>query len=170
MACALALIACASAAYVASEETDGGVITLGNVHIEVAQAGDVGAAQSEAELSIVAGKTLTAATTIQSTGDNPVWVRVAISCPEQLQLSLNTSAWTYSDGYYYCLSALDSGQESEPLFDAVTLASDAQADQTLQLTLNAYAVQSQNNGASVWEAQGWPSAATTSVSLTGDTN
>lgn len=78
-------------------------------------------------------------------------------------LDYNTAYWTYNeaDGYWYYTTALPVGATTEPLFTTVTF--DAAMENEYQganvaIDVDAYAVQSANNGATAQTAAGWPTA------------
>ena len=67
--------------------------------------------------------------------------------------------WTYKDGWYYYNEALESGETTESLFDAINVKVDL--DNSVRgsdgkIMVYAQAVQRANNGENVMEAQGWP--------------
>ena len=111
---------------------------------------------------------------LKNIGKHPIYVRVALSLTavdssgnavtvpaDCYSFDTNTTTWTEDGGwYYYTLPALAHNEETTNLmtkimFDHTKLA----ALSGCQLTLNiqAEAVQSEKNGDSVWNAQGWPS-------------
>ena len=111
---------------------------------------------------------------LKNIGKHPIYVRIALSLTavdsggnavtvsaDCYSFDTNTTTWTEDGGwYYYTLPALAHNEETTNLmtkimFDHTKLA----ALSGCQLTLNiqAEAVQSENNGDSVWNAQGWPS-------------
>ena len=67
----------------------------------------------------------------------------------------------YVDGYYYYNEILQPGKTTPTLFTQVEIVGSkvdlSHVGSTLSLTVNAYAVQSENNPADYpWEASGWP--------------
>ena len=76
-------------------------------------------------------------------------------------MNIDTQNWTYQDGFYYFNRILQPGEQTPALFTQVEIVG-SRVDQshsgsTLSLTVNAYAVQSENNPADFpWEAAGWP--------------
>ena len=67
--------------------------------------------------------------------------------------------WAYQDGYYYYKTQLETGNTTAPLFDEIvfspTMGNDYQ-NSTATVTIHVQAVQTANNGNTVWEAAGWP--------------
>ena len=85
----------------------------------------------------------------------------ALNPEECLRMDINTAEWTLVDGYYYFNRILQPGESTSNLFTQVEIVG-SQVDQThvgsmLSITVDAQAVQSQNNPAeNPWEALGWP--------------
>lgn len=76
-------------------------------------------------------------------------------------IDFNDKDWTYKGGYWYYNKVLDTSAETEPLFTKVEFSKDmGNMYQDAQVTVHvvAQAVQTANNGDTIWEAQGWPSA------------
>lgn len=78
-------------------------------------------------------------------------------------LDYNTAYWTYNeaDGYWYYHTALPVGATTMPLFTTVTFAADMgnkYQGAEVAIDVDAYAVQSANNGATAQAAAGWPTA------------
>ena len=76
---------------------------------------------------------------------------------------INNSDWTESDGwYYYNHAALTANEETNTLMTKImfdhTKLNDV-AGYELTLHIQAEAVQSENNGDTVWQAVGWPDIA-----------
>ena len=77
-------------------------------------------------------------------------------------MDLNLTDWTlHDDGFLYYNAAVQPGAETQPVFTWVEIVG-AHVDNSyigsaLTLTVDAYAVQSENNPAQYpWEALGWP--------------
>jgi hypothetical protein len=107
---------------------------------------------------------------IENVCGHPFYLRVkvvsnstnqALSADDCLKLDINTADWTFVDGYYYYNKILQPGEVTPALFTQVEIVG-SKVDQNhvgsmLSLTVNAYAVQSQNNPAEhPWNAAGWP--------------
>ena len=111
---------------------------------------------------------------LKNIGRHPIYVRVALTLAAEdgeggavtipadcYALDVNTDEWAARGGwYYYAPSALAHNEETANLmtkimFDHTKLA--ALSGCRLTLHIQAEAVQSENNGDTVWQAQGWPS-------------
>ena len=79
-----------------------------------------------------------------------------------IEYTLNLVNWQYLDGYYYYLTPLAGGKSTENLISAVKFSKqmgNLYKDSRISLTINMEVVQSNNNGATVFDAVGWPSRA-----------
>ena len=90
--------------------------------------------------------------------DNSIGDDALIIMQYNNQNSCNTN-WTYQDGYYYYKTPLAANNTTVPLFDEIvfspTMGNDYQ-NSTAAVTIYVQAVQTANNGKTVWEAAGWP--------------
>lgn len=107
---------------------------------------------------------------VKNIGNQDAWVRVSLEEALTLAdggegdlslmtLDLNTQDWTEVDGYYYYLSALEPGAETEPLFTTVSFSPEMDnlyQNSTAYLDVNAEATQVIHNGDTVLDAAGWP--------------
>ncbi len=124
-------------------------------------------------IRITPGSTASKIVTVKNVGDCPAYIRVKFSpeivlsaeytgtVPDRslVGCEINTFAWTYYDGYYYCNETLLSGQESAPLFTVVSFdpkMDNTYTNSTVTFHIDAQAVQANGNGASALEAEAWP--------------
>ena len=72
----------------------------------------------------------------------------------------DTTNWTLKDGWWYCITAVKGGEMTKPLFEEVAFSGPDMDNKyqgcTVVIDVIAQAVQKANNGATVWEALGWP--------------
>ena len=111
---------------------------------------------------------------LKNIGKHPIYVRVALSLTavdsggsavtvpaDCYSFDIDKTAWAEQDGwYYYDCPALAHNEETTDLMTKIMFDHIKLTDLSgCQLTLNiqAEAVQSENNGDRVWNAQGWPS-------------
>lgn len=77
-------------------------------------------------------------------------------------IDTDTSNWTLKDGWWYYNTAIKSGEMTKPLFEEVVFSGPDMDNKyqncTVMIDVNAQAVQTVNNGETVWEALGWPEA------------
>lgn len=78
---------------------------------------------------------------------------------ELISIDTDTQHWAFRDGWWYYQVSLPEGESSKPLFETVKFSGsmgNAYQNSTAELQVFVQAVQTANNGASVWEAAGWP--------------
>ena len=110
---------------------------------------------------------------VKNTGEHPVYVRASLSfaaadsagqntaVPEGfVSLDINTDSWKKSgDWYYYESAAVAANEETEELLTKIIFDNTVPgsiAGGTVTVHIRAEAVQSENNGSTVWQAEGWP--------------
>ena len=75
-------------------------------------------------------------------------------------IDANDAAWTQKDGWWYYKAAVNTGETTAPLFEEVVFSGPHMDNKyqncTVTVDVTAQAVQKANNGATVWEAKGWP--------------
>ena len=68
--------------------------------------------------------------------------------------------WSQKDGWWYYNTTIASGETTKPLLDEVVFSGPYMDNKyqscTVVIDVTAQAVQKANNGATVWEALGWP--------------
>lgn len=170
----LAMIAAGSLAYYTADTKAHNVITTGSVDIELNEwANEERTEKFENQTGVMPGKDVTKIVEVKNVGTGSAWVCVQMFVdvyaengeglpPEPVKLDINTTDWTYFDGYYYYNKPLAPGATTEPLFTTVSF--DEQMGNEYQnakamIDITAIAVQSANNGETVLEATGWPSFA-----------
>ena len=145
------------------------VVTTGNVSLKIHETIDTGAEFPEAGVVVMPGDTVSKIVKAENTGTTALYLRIelvkdvnddALSAENCLSMDINTTDWTYRDGYYYYNKPLEPGQVTSALFTEVYVDGRAVNNdylgKKLTLDVKAYAVQSRYNGDSVWEATGWP--------------
>ena len=116
---------------------------------------------------------------VTNTGANPVWVRVDLNpsvtpgaqftgqegipqlSTQFMSMNINLADWTLgADGWYYFNEVLNPGETTDNLFTTVTFSTamgNSYMNAMFFIGVDAEGVQSQNNGATVGDAIGWPS-------------
>ncbi len=163
-----------SLAYFTAEDRAENVITAGNVKIairETMETEDGKIVPWETQEDVTPGTTVSKIVKVENTGTNAAWVRVRVEPavvredgsagdPSLLTLAgLDTVRWTERDGYWYYGRALGAGETTEELFTGVVFdprMDDSYRNSTATVTVYVEATQTANNGASVFEAAGWP--------------
>ena len=166
-AVALVFWAQSSVAYYAHRSTATNVITSGDISAQIIEKmGDENFPKEG--VSVLPGAVVSKKVSVQNTGGHPFWLRVRLDSgvndevlsPNVMELDLNLDDWIDGgDGFYYYKTEVQPGTETEKLFTEVKIADDVDTsylNKTLELTVAAYAVQSEHNGTSPLDADGWP--------------
>ncbi len=146
------------------------VVTSGGISLRIHEKTANGEAFPETGVYIIPGDIVSKQVTVENICDHPFYLRVelvkgashaSLSPEECLKLDIDTRNWTYWEGFYYYNHILYPGSTTQALFSQVEIVGSkvdqTHIGQTLQLTVNAYAVQSENNPAEQpWQAAGWP--------------
>lgn len=182
----IAIAAVGTLAYFTDRTTAHNVITSGNVNIELHEWADTEKTTAFTnQTGVMPGAAVTKLVEVENTGEASAWVRVkvnitvtvptsgnddaadgdspATTLANCVDLDYNTTDWTYNetDGYWYYHTALASGATTEPLFTTVTFdraMRNAYQNAEVKIDVDAYAVQTANNGTSAQTAAGWPTA------------
>lgn len=174
VAICIAILAAGTLAYFNAEGTAHNVITTGGVKIAVQEWADEDKTQPFENLNgIMPGSEVTKIAEVKNTGASDAWIRVLVTKnillagegeanPELVELNIDTENWTLGeDGCLYYKEALKPGETTAPVFTTVTFKTamdNVYQGATITVDVAAQAVQTANNGASVMEAAGWPSA------------
>ncbi len=150
-----------SLAFFSDEKKVDNVITTGNIAIDLH---DLGADEEDFPANgiqnVVPGDKIVKIVKVENVGSNPAWIKVVLT-PESdkenldlsvIELELNTTQWTKGeDGAYYYYRALLPNETTENLLSSVTFPTSLgndYANVTFTIGVQAYGVQSQNNGSS----------------------
>ncbi len=177
LAVALAVSVGGSMAFYTVEQTAHNVITSGDVDIRLLEWADSEKTTpfpQETVSGVMPGEKLTKIVEVMNVGRKAAYVRVrvdkrirltgdseAVPEPELMSAECNSVSWTQRDGYYYYNSALLPGETTEPLFSVVSFdgsMGNAYQKAVASVEVLACATQADNNGSSVFEASGWPTA------------
>lgn len=146
------------------------VVTSGNISLQIHEKTADGSDFPTEGVYIIPGDIVSKQVTVENVCEHPFYLRVklvsgstneALSAEDCLKMDIDTANWTYVDGFYYYNQILQPGETTPALFTQVEIVG-SKVDQThigstLSLTVNAYAVQSENNPADhPWDASGWP--------------
>ena len=146
------------------------VVTSGSIQLQIHEKTADGSDFPDEGVYIIPGDIVSKRVTIENICTHPFYLRVKLdstttsqdlSADECLNMDIDTENWTYADGYYYFNRILQPGETTPALFTQVEIVG-SKVDQShvgaaLHLTVNAYAVQSENNPADEpWDAAGWP--------------
>jgi predicted ribosomally synthesized peptide with SipW-like signal peptide len=146
------------------------VVTSGNIELKIHETTADGSPFPSQGVYVIPGDIVSKQVRVENVCTHPFYLRLALVSsatnetltPEDcLELDIDTENWTYRDGFYYYNVILQPGEMTSALFTQVEITG-SKVDQThigstLSLTVNAYAVQSENNPAEhPWDASGWP--------------
>lgn len=172
LAILLAILAANTLAYFTADTTAHNVITTGNVDIALNEwANEDRTERFEKQINVMPGTEVTKIVEVENIGAGSVWVRIWTNGvflskdgtplePGVYTLDINTADWTKQGDFYYYNRALAPGETTEPLFTTVTFdpkMGNVYQNSTAHVDVNAYAVQSANNGTGALDAAGWPS-------------
>lgn len=157
-------------AYYTARGTETNVVTAGDVTLEIVEQHGDQAFPSDG-VYIMPGKIVSKKVWVRNIGGHPFYLRIKLTngiddtalSADCFEIDFNSTDWTLRpDGYYYYNSVVEVGAETTRLFDQVKIAGsmdNAYLGKTLSLTVDAEAVQSENNPADApWLAAGWPAA------------
>ena len=173
--CAIAILAAGTLAYFIDIETAYNVITTGMIDMELKETtidehGNEVPWPEDGISGAMPGSEVAKKVWIENVGTESMYVRVKVTkkiTPSELDIryislgGLNTTNWTLKDDYYYYNEAIKPGQKTEPLFESVEFDADMPNEYQeckVEIDVSAQAVQSKNNGATVFDAAGWPEA------------
>ncbi len=146
------------------------VVTSGNIRLQIHEKTADGSDFPSEGIYIIPGDIVSKQVTVENVCVHPFYLRVklvsgstneTLSADDCLKMDINTTDWTYLDGFYYFNRILQPGETTSALFTQVEIVGSkvdrTHIGSTLSLTVNAYAVQSENNPADFpWDASGWP--------------
>lgn len=171
LAILVAILAANTLAYFTADTKAHNVITTGDVAIQLNEWADEDRTKKfESPVGVMPGAEVTKIVEVENVGTGSAWVRVELTVEvwssdkkqlplEHVTLDINETDWTDQDGYYYYNKPLAPGETTEPLFTSVAFddqMGNKYQNSTAHVDVNAYAVQSANNGEDVLSANGWP--------------
>ena len=178
MVICIAIAAVGTLAFFNTDAIAHNVITTGGVDIELHEYADAEKTQPFEDLSgVMPGMTVTKIAEVENTGASAAWVRVkvekAIKLAKEIEgftpdtalvaLNINTEKWEHEGDYFYYKEALQPNEITAPIFTSVTFnktMGNEYQGATATVDIVAQAVQVDNNGKTVMDAQGWPASET----------
>lgn len=165
--CMLTVMTQGSLAYYSATESAINVITSGDISAKIIEKMGNGDFPRDG-VYVMPGSVISKKVSVVNTGAHPFWLRVKLTnaiddtslSPDVMELDLNLNDWIAGeDGYYYYKNIVQPGAETEKLFTQVKIAGNVDnsyLNKKLELTVSAFAVQSEFNGSSPLDAEGWP--------------
>ncbi len=175
VALAAAMMAFVSTSTLAFYSTVGkatNVVTSGNIQFIIHEKTDQGTEFPREGVYIVPGDVVSKQVSIESDCQHPFYLRVKVvygvdsqelSAEDCFKLNINEEHWALQDGWYYYKGIVEPGQTTPNVFSHVEIVGskmhNSYLGKTLQLTVVAQAVQSENNpitDGNTYTASGWP--------------
>ena len=172
VAMSVTLMTQGSLAYYSTVGTATNVVTSGNLQLMIHETTDQGTPFPTDGVYVIPGDIVSKVVTVENACQHPFYLRVKavfgsnaeeLSVEECLALNINTENWIYHDGWYYFETVLAPGEVTPWFFSQVEVVGSQVGTnligKTLQLTVVAQAVQSENNpveNGDVTAALGWP--------------
>ena len=174
----LSMLIYSTIAYFNTADTARNVITAGDIKIELQETAITDDGEEipfEDRFDVMPGQDVSKIVKVTNTGSNPAYIRVqvqkaiALAADAQgdvdldlISLDFDSEKWTLGDdGYYYYKEPLAPGKTTAALFNKVTFAAEMgnmYQGSKVTIKVTAEATQVKNNGATVCDAAGWPTA------------
>lgn len=176
----LSIITSGTLAYYTASDTARNVITSGGVDIAIEEWQQTGAGlvpyPKDKPIHVMPSVTVSKIITVRN-HDAESFIRVKLTVTvldadgevmeltdtqrnAVIHLTMNSEGWTEKDGWWYYTDAVDTGDVTEPLLTAVSFDGPNMTNEyqncTVQIDVNAQAVQFANNSGNVLDALGWP--------------
>lgn len=148
------------------------VVTSGNIQFIIHEMTDQGKEFPKEGVYIVPGDIVSKKVSIESDCEHPFYLRVKmvygidsqeLSSEDCFKLNIDEEHWVLHDGWYYYTGIVNPGETTPDVFSHVEMVGskidNRYIGKTLTLTVNAQAVQSENNpltDGNVYTASGWP--------------
>lgn len=173
----LSVISTGTLAYFTTTVTTDNVVTAGNMELEIHDKITDTDEDFSIEKAVMPGDVIGETVTVENTGGHPLYLRIKLTkgvndenltADNCLAMDIDTTVWEYREDngewYYYYKEVLGAGETTPPLFTEVrivgTEVDNRYRGKDFKVNISAYAVQSENNGATVFDAFGWPETAT----------
>ena len=168
----LAFMGQSTAAYYQTIGKATNVVTSCNIQFIIHEMTDQGTEFPTEGVYILPGDVVSKKVSIESDCAHPFYLRVKLvygtdaqdlTAEDCLKLNINSDKWQLHDGWYYYKDVVNPGETTTDVFSHVEIVGSkvdtAHIGKTLSLTVNAQAVQSENNpikGDNIYTASGWP--------------
>lgn len=168
----LTLMSQASLAYYTTVGKATNVVSSGNIRFIIHEMTESGTEFPSDGVYIVPGDIVSKEVSIESDCEHPFYLRVKLvyginsqelSADDCVKLNINTDYWELHDGWYYYKGTVNPGETTPDVFSHVEIVGskvdNSYIGKTLTLTVNAQAVQSENNpltDGNTYSASGWP--------------
>lgn len=157
-------------AYYTAVGTATNVVTSGDICMQIHEKTADGSDFPQEGVYVIPGDIVSKQVSVENICTHPFYLRIklvggttneALPPDECLKMNIDVQNWTFVDGYYYYNKILQPGETTAALLTQVEIVGSkvdmSHISSILSLTVNAYAVQSENNPAEhPWNAAGWP--------------
>ena len=174
----LSMLIYSTIAYFNTANTARNVITAGDIKIELQETAirdgeEILFEQSQERFNVMPGQDVSKIVRVKNTGSNPAYIRIEVQKAialaadshgdvdlDLVSLDFDGDSWRLgSDGFYYYNEPLAPGETTAALFRNVkfdTGMGNMYQGSTATIKVSAQATQVKNNGATVFDAAGWP--------------
>lgn len=151
------------------------VVTSGDIQLLIHETTEQGTAFPQEGVYVMPGDVVSKRVTVENICEHPFYLRVKLvyginsqelSAVDCFKLNINEELWEWHDGWYYYKAVVDPYQTTPHVFSHVEIVGDtvdnSYIGKTLNLTVEAQAVQSENNpitDKNTYTASGWPKEA-----------
>ena len=171
----MAFISTSTLAYYQTVGKATNVVTSGNIQFIIHETTDQGKEFPKEGVYIIPGDIVSKRVCIESVCEHPFYLRVKmvygvdskeLSAEDCFKLNIDEENWELHDGWYYYKGVVEPTEKTPEVFSHVEIVGskvdNSYIGKTLTLTVNAQAVQSENNPISdgnTYSASGWPKEA-----------
>lgn len=172
MAVLMTFISTSTLAYYTTVGKATNVVTSGNIRFLIHETTDQGKEFPREGVYVVPGDVVSKRVSIESDCDHPIYLRVKmvygvdsqeLSSEDCFKLNIDEKHWELHDGWYYYKDIVEPGETTSDVFSHVEIVGskvdNSYIGKTLTITVNAQAVQSENNlvaDGNAYTASGWP--------------
>ena len=168
----MSFISTSSFAYYQTVGKATNVVTSGNIRLLIHETTDQGTKFPEEGVYITPGDVVSKKVTIENVCSHPFYLRVKmlydidseeLTVDDCFKLNINEEYWEFHEGWYYFKEIVKPGETTPYVFSHVEIVGNkvdkSYIGKILSLTVNAQAVQSENNtltDGKIHTASGWP--------------
>ncbi len=148
------------------------VVTSGSIQMQIHEMTDAGTEFPKEGVYVIPGQVVSKKVSVENICEHPFYLRVKIvygvdsqelTAEDCFKLNIDEEHWVLHDGWYYYTGIVDPGETTPDVFSHVEIVGskvdNSYIGKTLTLTVDAQAVQSENNpieDGSTYTASGWP--------------
>lgn len=146
-------------------------VSSGNISVKLLNIQNNGEDMPDLIAGILPGTTIPNVVKVENTCEYDEYIRIKLDCKlydynqadadldiNKVKIHFNENDWTYKDGYYYYNNVLRAGTQTEDFYNGILFdntMNNKYKTACFDMNILVEAVQSINNSASVFDAQGW---------------